>query len=548
MHIRDFLNAPLERIGGRASKRLVAAAKGAAGKLRGKISRRDVIKAAVALGAAGATAKLVTRIPARHDFGPTVILYIADTCRADVIGKVINGIEVTPNLNRFAEKGLYFPNAYSSSNHTKTGVAGILVGDPAPVHGITWRANTIPVMPTLSTYFKDKGYGTLAMINNQWLEAEKARRGQEEFGFSRGFEQYKYYPTQMLRLRTDKGETRPRVYASDEKMRQSTFERLGPRRIDRGFKLPALIWVHSMRMHWPRLPDAPNQFTGTFHEKGLLARAGRDGVFASDWAFVNSFWQRKDNPDPRRFEALGDDEVQLIRAMYYEAASLMDYDFGTFMDELHKHGSDAVQVIFTADHGESLGGVDKEFGHGQGLGEAVLRVPLILGGRDVAQATVSRRVPNYCIPQTVMLFSGDYIRETTGLPLDPGRIKDEAPIYASARTSAAYIGGDGIKVVRDDAGNFSFYDITKDPGETAALEVAEEKRAGVVAQVADFEALCERLRKARRIEYKLTGIGWQLKMSELTGEQLKRAGEADRKSQKVDKEKIEEMKALGYLN
>ena len=205
-------------------------------------------------------------------------------------------------------------------------------------------------------------------------------------------------------------------------------------------------------------------------------------------------------------------------------------------------------MFFTADHGECLGGEDKEIGHCQGFGESVMRVPLVVSGSNVRSGTVDKRVPNYCILHTMMAMLGEALDDTMGFALGEERITTDTPIYASTGGTAAYISPTGIKVVREAEVGSTFYDIDKDPGETAPLALDEAKKGAVLGELATFEARGEELRKKRRIEPEYTRVGWQLSISGLSQDEIKKISGVERESDQMEKQKIDEIRALGYAN
>ena len=80
-----------------------------------KISRRQFVYGAGALALAVAGAETFLSIRGGGGGRPeNIILVIADAMRADKIGKIVGGKEVTPNLNRLARENINFTQAYST--------------------------------------------------------------------------------------------------------------------------------------------------------------------------------------------------------------------------------------------------------------------------------------------------------------------------------------------------------------------------------------------------------------------------------------------------
>ena len=66
--------------------------------------RRVLTGLAAAAGCAAAAGSFPYLIRKRAASRETIVLVIMDALRADVVGKVVNGQEVTPNINRLAAK------------------------------------------------------------------------------------------------------------------------------------------------------------------------------------------------------------------------------------------------------------------------------------------------------------------------------------------------------------------------------------------------------------------------------------------------------------
>jgi arylsulfatase A-like enzyme len=79
-----------------------------------------------------------------------------------------------------------------------------------------------------------------------------------------------------------------------------------------------------------------------------------------------------------RYQVLGEHrEVAFYRAGYDAEVVVTDREIGALLDGVAERGADPI-VVFTADHGESLGEDDLWFVHGASLSEVQVRVPLIL--------------------------------------------------------------------------------------------------------------------------------------------------------------------------
>ena len=81
-------------------------------------------------GSSGAPAEAVAREPRKN-----VLIVTFDTTRADALGAYGQERATTPNLDRFAERGALFENAYTSAPSTLPSHATIMTGLDVPSHG-----------------------------------------------------------------------------------------------------------------------------------------------------------------------------------------------------------------------------------------------------------------------------------------------------------------------------------------------------------------------------------------------------------------------------
>ncbi len=96
------------------------------------------------------------RLPIPH---PNIIMVILESFSATMI-ESLGGVKgVTPNLDRYGEKGIYFKNAYGSSFRTDRGVVSVLSGYPAqPTTSIMKIPQKTENLPSLSKALQPEGY------------------------------------------------------------------------------------------------------------------------------------------------------------------------------------------------------------------------------------------------------------------------------------------------------------------------------------------------------------------------------------------------------
>ena len=115
--------------------------------------------------------------------GPNILLISIDTLRADHLGSYGYGRDTSPNIDKLAEKGVLFENAYSQAPWTIPSIASILTGLYPAEHGADYQTNKLSDrMTTLAEHMKNNSYTTAAVISNTLLRVKH--------GFSQGFDIY----------------------------------------------------------------------------------------------------------------------------------------------------------------------------------------------------------------------------------------------------------------------------------------------------------------------------------------------------------------------
>jgi len=98
--------------------------------------------------------------------GDNVIVIQMESTQGWVIGKKINGQEITPNLNKLAQKSMYFPNYYRQTSGGRTADAEFLsLNSLYPIdEGVAYFRYVDNQFNSLPTMLDKKGYSTAAMV------------------------------------------------------------------------------------------------------------------------------------------------------------------------------------------------------------------------------------------------------------------------------------------------------------------------------------------------------------------------------------------------
>jgi arylsulfatase A-like enzyme len=286
--------------------------------------------------------------------GPSVLVIMVDTLRADSLG--LYGFEgpTSPFLDRWASSAVVFTSCRSQAPWTVPSVASILTGwhpvgvKAQPPAGAPRMAPSKLAIPaeatTLAESFAANGWSTAAFIANPWLAPE--------LGFHRGFEHVE--------------DTNSGLPADDD---EKVFKRAGEWLIEQGGRRPWFAYVHLMGVHGPY--DAPiadvEAVSGApgLGESRALTAAEREAIpkylLKADWATGPAA-----------------EDLRTWRVRYAAGVRRLDRQLAAFIESLDTAGAlDGAIVVLTSDHGEELaehGGWD----HGLSLYEHQLRVPLVV--------------------------------------------------------------------------------------------------------------------------------------------------------------------------
>ena len=293
----------------------------------------------------------------RAGAGPNLLVLLVDTLRADSLG--IYGVtpSPSPNLDRFAARGLVFDPAVSQASWTMPAVASIFTGLYPRSHGAVgpdidhgdyaWSGTMLPnEVVTFAELAQQAGITTFGASASLVVG-----RGTN---FSQGFETFVELP----------GVEKPHNQAPASAVNREFLDWL---RRARGLRF--LAYLHYMEPHGPYAPPAELRPPPPPGIRGILAR----GVIYDVAPAVNA--RRMPPPSPA--------EVEYLHRLYTGDVQSWDRELGTLLQQLDTLGLlDDTVVVVTADHGEEF----LEHGnlaHGDHLYEETLRVPLVIVGPGV---------------------------------------------------------------------------------------------------------------------------------------------------------------------
>jgi len=297
---------------------------------------------------------------------PNILLLVLDTTRADHLSCYGYPKPTTPNIDRIAEEGVLFENAYSAAIWTLAGHASIFTGMTPSKNGANGENIYLDEgFITLAEVLANCGYRTAGFCNNAWVSEFTAtdqgfhhfrkmwlkQYGQNmllSYGFYRLIQNLFTYVPPVGSVEATTGEVLDWMKEHEDK--------------------PYFVFINLMEPHPPL--DYRPEFTDPFIPEGLSPE---------DLKAVNqnpySIWAGKASMEPEEFQA--------YHALYDGELRYMDHHLGKFFDEMRAGGLlDNTLVIVTSDHGEQMG-EGGYLGHHFALRNALIHVPLILRGPNI---------------------------------------------------------------------------------------------------------------------------------------------------------------------
>ncbi len=277
-----------------------------------------------------------------------IILVVLDSMRADHMSCYGYDKNTTPFLSSMLKtQGVLFANAYSASSWTLPSVSSLLTGTlPSchhrvdPVRG-PWDTR-VPPIPALLQAF---GFYSELISANGFFVTKK-------YGFDKGFHRFTYVPS----------------FSDLSKARRLWRAiRTGFQGLDQGG--PGVVRTFQQRIVSQNLP--PSFFCLHFNDTHSNFNVPR--------SFIENANQRKLSwRELLRAQPLEQKRKTAI-ARYDGAILFSDYLLGNLVRFLmEKNLWEDTLLVVTSDHGEMLGENGDQWGHGAGLCESLLRVPLIL--------------------------------------------------------------------------------------------------------------------------------------------------------------------------
>ena len=311
---------------------------------------------------------------------PNILFIVLDTARADTVKSMMTAGELS-GIQKFAENGTYFNNAFANSPWTLPSHASMFTGQRASVHK-THAGNKKfdPKVPSLPELLSSNEYRTLGISGNSWIS--------DEFGFDKGFDNLStkwdrfWGGADLSAIAKAEGFNKIETTAKILLNRQApttianiVYERVLSNRTDFGTARttdrtidwlrsysdtrPFFYFINYLEPHLPYKP--PEEFKERYTNGD-----NRTEVNQNPWEYVAGTVDMTDSD----FEILD----SLYRAEIAYLDSHLDRIYNTLQEE---DLLSSTAVIIAGDHGENIG--DHELmDHQYSLHDTLLHVPLII--------------------------------------------------------------------------------------------------------------------------------------------------------------------------
>lgn len=335
---------------------------------------------------------------------PNVVFVLTDDHAAHAIGAYGSRVNVTPNLDRIADEGMRFDNAFCTNSICTPSRASILTGTYSHVNGVTTLDTPFDSrLPTFAGLMQEAGYQTA--LFGKW------HLGHGGLADPRGFDEWEVFPGQGAyhdpEMINHEGRRTHQGYATDI-VTDRSLDWLDRRDVSR----PFCLLVHHKAPHRPWEPDEKHMHLyqdGTIAEPDTLRddfATRSDAAKAASMTISGDLYENDlKEPVPEGLSA--DEELawryQRYMSDYLRCIASVDDNVGRLLDYLDEHdlARDTV-VVYTSDQGFFLGDhgwYDKRF-----MYEESLRMPLLVRfPAEVAAGTVSEAiVTNIDFAQTLL--------------------------------------------------------------------------------------------------------------------------------------------------
>ncbi len=300
---------------------------------------------------------------APDDGRPDIVLFVADTLRADLLSAYRGAPAGTPrpllpSVDAFADSAAIFTRAFAPSSWTLPSHASLFTGLTPEQHGAVLPSRRLPAeLPSVTQALRAAGYRTAAATDGAFLAAE--------YGLDRGFEWFEYdldfEQDREGMLDTTVARARGHLAANDGR--------------------PLFLFLHTFRVHTPYFAS-PQALARLLPEE-------RPEIEYDDLWTRTELRERiaRGGEEGRRLELWAKEQME---RMYWAGALDLDDGFAELIALLEARARPAA-IVFTSDHGESFREL-RHHGHLTALDEDQTRIPLVLRAPGLAPGRIDTPV------------------------------------------------------------------------------------------------------------------------------------------------------------
>ena len=459
---------------------------------------------------------------------PNVILIVMDTVRADHLSLYGYERDTSPNLNKFAENATLYTQAIAPGNMTLTSHASMFTGYSVRQHGahdqFPGKGHAQPLdseFETLAEILSGKGYSTLAIVSNMSYLCPG-------YGLNQGFEYYDNrsrvnflrgaYPyvirqeVRNLLTYIFHPSTYDLVFRRAETINNHVFSLL-EKKTKRN--RPLFMFINYMDAHRPYMPPPP--FDNFF--------PGKNDDFVSNRYF---FAMKKEIMTFKR--EINEAERNHLISQYDGGIAYMDFHIGKLLEKLKD--LDLYEnsiIIITSDHGESFGERNL-LEHGMSVYQGVIHVPLIIKSSGSDEGKVVNEPVSLVDMMPLVLEKLGYKTpagmRSTGLnsfSTDPsGYIISES--YPSKYYTNLHENYRNIETALY-SGKYKFISSTAGKRELFDLSVDADEKTNLYSKGSSISGMME-----------ISLNNWVSSVEKFSGPSVK-----------IDKDSLERLKSLGYI-
>ena len=405
---------------------------------------------------------------------PNILWYCTDQQRFDTIKALGNPHVRTPNIDALVGEGVAFTHAYCQSPICTPSRASIMTGlYPSRVHNTRNGNDTFPDSPPLiSRLIADAGY-ECSLIGKFHLTSGGHRpEPRLDDGFTDWW--HSHAPRDDWPEGTHDYADWVRAQGADLNALRNSPERVPAELhqttwaseraiefISRKRDRPWLLNINIYDPHPPFIP--PKSYADQFKAEDMPGPYFQESDLAQQAKFANVDFQG----EVRRPE---DHHAKDAQAKYYAMIALIDDQFARVLESLERTGQrDNTVIIFTSDHGETLGDHGLMF-KGCRFYEGLVRVPLIFSwpGKFQQNVQCNGLVELLDMSATILDLCGveipDYFQGNSLLPVlrgdqDGNRLRDTVRSEYFEALDPFFTGGPGsyATMYRDERFKLTLY-------------------------------------------------------------------------------------------